>query len=120
MSQTNKRAEDRVRRHRRIRKKVVGMPDRPRVSLFRSHKHLYAQVIDDVAGKTLVGASTKGQQLKLERGGNIAAAEQLGKWMGEEAVKRGIQQVVFDRGGYPYHGRVKAFAEALRASGVKV
>ena len=108
-------------RHRRLRKKVVGMPHRPRLSVFRSHKHLYAQLIDDVAGKALCGWSTKDARLKqLPRTGNLDAAKALGALIASEAAKQGITRVVFDRGGYLYHGRVKALAEAIRAGGIQV
>lgn len=111
----------RHRRHRRLRKQVVGLPERPRLSVFRSHKHLYVQVIDDLAGKTLLGWSTKDARLKqLARGGGIAAAQALGELVAQEIRGKGIGRVVFDRGGYLYHGRVKALAEALRSGGVDV
>ena len=111
----------RRRRHRRLRKKVVGMPERPRMSVFRSHQHLVAQVVDDVAGKTLRGWSTADKRFKqLKRRGNVEAASALGALVASEAAAAGIRQVVFDRGGYLYHGRIKAFAEALRAGGIQV
>ena len=111
----------RHKRHRRLRKKVVGLPERPRLSVFRSHKHLYVQLIDDVSGKTLHGWSTKDERLKTQkRGGNIKAAEALGVLVATDAVKQAVSRVVFDRGGYLYHGRVKALAEAVRAGGVQV
>lgn len=120
MSQSSQRRLGREARHRRIRKKVVGMPERPRLSLFRSHKHLYAQIIDDRAGKTLLGCSTKDERLKLASGATVTAAENLGKLVAAEASGKGIRKVVFDRGGYVYHGRVKAFAEAIRSGGLEV
>ncbi len=111
----------RQRRHRRLRKKVVGMPDRPRLCVFRSANHLYAQLVDDVAGKTLLGWSTKDGRLKrLPRAGNVEAAKELGALIAKDASQKGITRVVFDRGGYRYHGRVKALAEAVRAGGVQV
>lgn len=111
----------RRRRHRRLRKKVVGLPERPRLSVFRSHKHLSAQLVDDVAGKTLRGWSTADEQLKrLGSGGNVKAAEALGTRVAADLSTAGIRRVVFDRGGYLYHGRVKALAEALRAGGIQV
>ena len=115
------RAAGRLRRHRRIRKRVVGMPNRPRMCVFRSHKHLYVQVINDFEHTTLVGGSTKNAALRKQtpRGGNVAAAEGLGRFIAAEAIKRGIQHVVFDRGGYRYHGRVKALAEAARQGGLQ-
>jgi len=111
----------RRRRHRRLRKKVVGITERPRLSVFRSHKHLCAQLVDDLAGKTLRGWSTADEQLKrLGSGGNVKAAEALGVLVATDLATAGIRQIVFDRGGYLYHGRVKALAEALRAGGIQV
>ncbi len=108
-------------RHRRLRKKVAGLPERPRMCVFRSHNHLYVQLVDDVAGKALCGWSTKDARLKhLKRGGNLDAAKELGTLVAADAVKRGVTRVVFDRGGYVYHGRVKALAEAARAGGLQV
>lgn len=118
----------RVKRHRRIRKRVVGMPQRPRLAVFRSHKHLYVQVINDFDQKTLLSGSTTSTLLRQQlgrggnvvRGGNVDAAQQLGRFIAEEAAKRGIRRVVFDRGGYRYHGRVKALAEAARQGGLEL
>ena len=108
-------------RHRRLRKKVVGLPERPRLCVFRSHKHLYVQLVDDVASKTLLGWSTKDERLKhLGGGGNLAAAKELGVLVAGDVTQKGMTRVVFDRGGYLYHGRVKALAEAIRAGGVQV
>ena len=108
-------------RHRRLRKKVAGTPERPRLYVFRSHKQLYAQLIDDMAGKTLLGWSTRDERLKKRSaGGTVDAAEELGALVAADAIQKGIRQVVFDRGGYLYHGRVKALAEAVRAGGVQV
>lgn len=117
---TSARALGRQRRHRRLRKKVVGLPERPRLSVFRSHKHLYAQLVDDVAGKTVRGWSTKDERLKLSHGGNLEAAKALGALVASDVAKDGVTRIVFDRGGYRYHGRVKALAEALRSGGVQV
>lgn len=108
-------------RHRRLRKKVVGLPERPRLCVFRSHKHLYAQLVDDVASKTLRGWSTKDTRLASRaRSGNIEAAAKLGELVAADIMKQGINRVVFDRGGYLYHGRVRALAEAVRAGGIHV
>ena len=108
-------------RHRRIRKQVAGQPQRPRLCVFRSQQHLYAQLVDDLAGKTLLGCSTKDERLKhLKRPGTVQAAQELGKLIAQEAKKRGVARVVFDRGGYLYHGRVKALAEAVREGGIQV
>lgn len=120
MPYTNTREVRRKSRHRRLRKRIAGMPERLRLSLYRSTNHLFAQIVDDVAGKTLLGCSTKDERLKLATGGNISAAEALGKLIAVEATSKGIKQVVFDRGGYVYHGRVKAFADAVRAGGLQV
>ena len=108
-------------RHRRLRKKVAGTPERPRLCVFRSHKQLYAQLIDDMGGKTLLGWSTRDERLKRGvKGGDLNAAKELGALVAADAIQKGIRQVVFDRGGYLYHGRVKALAEAVRAGGVQV
>ncbi|MBI2885077.1 MAG: 50S ribosomal protein L18 [Candidatus Omnitrophica bacterium] len=115
------RAISRMRRHRRIRKRVVGYPDRLRLAIFRSHKHLVVQLINDLEQKTVLGYSTKRLQQdgQAKRGGNVAAAEELGRVVASEAKKLGIQQVVFDRGGYRYHGRIKALADAARQGGLQ-
>ena len=109
----------RLRVHQRIRRKVAGTSERPRVCVFRSLKHIYAQVIDDVHGQTLVAASSDGEGFSLATGGNIAAAKAVGRLIAERAKAKGIQKVVFDRGGYLYHGRVKALAEAAREAGLE-
>ena len=105
--------------HARIRRKMLGEPDRPRLAVFRSIKHIYAQVIDDRAGKTLVSASTQDNALEIKYGGNVDAAKAVGKALGERAKQAGIETVVFDRGGHRFHGRVKALAEAAREAGLK-
>jgi large subunit ribosomal protein L18 len=110
-------------RHARVRKKVSGTPERPRLSVFRSLKYIYAQIIDDVAGTTIVSASSISPSLKKELkkgGGNIEAAKLVGKTIAEAAKEKGITQVVFDRGGYAYHGRVKAVAETARENGLQL
>ena len=104
--------------HTRIRKKVRGTADRPRLAVFRSVNHIYAQIIDDANGKTLASASTTEKGLGLTTGGNIAAAETVGRTIAERALGAGIDSVVFDRGGYVYHGRVKALIDATRAAGL--
>lgn len=109
----------RLRIHRRIRKKVTGTPERPRLCVFRSLKHIYAQVIDDVHGHTLVSASSAAKDSGLSGGGNVASAKLVGKLIAERAIEKGIKRVVFDRGGYLYHGRVKALAEAAREAGLE-
>ena len=111
----------RIRRHRRIRKRVIGLAARPRLCVHRSHKHLYAQLVDDFQGKVLLGVSTLDEALKkaTPAGGNITAATQLGKRVAELAKQKGITAVVFDRGGYIYHGRIKALADAAREGGLQ-
>ncbi len=104
--------------HSRIRKKVSGSAERPRLAVFRSLNHIYAQVIDDVNGKTLAAASTTEKDLKGSTGGNIEAAQKIGKVIAERAIAAGISNVVFDRGGYLYHGRVKALLDATREAGL--
>ena len=113
--------EVRVRIHERIRKTLVGSSARPRLAVFRSNKHIYAQVIDDSKGATVTAASTLDVDAKkdLKQGGNIAAAKAVGKLVAERAKAKGIEAVLFDRGGYLYHGRVKALAEAAREAGLK-
>ena len=104
--------------HSRIRKKVSGSAERPRLAVFRSLNHIYAQVIDDVSGKTLATASTAEKALGLKTGGNVEAAKTVGKAISERAQAAGISNVVFDRGGYLYHGRVKALIDATREAGL--
>lgn len=104
--------------HTRIRRKVSGTGERPRLAIFRSLNHIYAQVIDDQAGRTIVSASSTEKDLRGATGGNIAAAETIGRTIAERAKEKGINAVVFDRGGYRYHGRVKALADAVRAAGL--
>lgn len=115
------RSEHRQRIHRRVRQRVQGTPQRPRLSVFRSIAQIYAQVIDDATGRTLVAASSldKDTRQQTMRGANVAAAKVVGKAIAERAQAAGIQQVVFDRGGYKYHGRVKALADAAREAGLK-
>jgi len=117
------RREKRLIRHKRIRKKVFGTPERPRMAFFKSLNNLYVQIIDDEAGRTLVSASTIDKDFVEKygvRGGkNIEMAKKLGEFIAEKALSKGIQNVVFDRGGFIYHGKVKAFAEAAREKGLK-
>jgi len=110
----------RKRRHRRVRTKVNGTPERPRLNVFRSSKHIYAQVIDDQSGRTLVAASTVDPQLRseLDRGGNSEAARKVGVLLAQRAVDKGIKDIVFDRSGYLYHGRVKELADGAREAGL--
>ncbi len=111
----------RVRKHVRVRKKISGTAARPRLDVFRSLSHIYAQIIDDEKGVTLVAASTLDKAIKdkIDFGGNVEAAKEVGKLVAEKALEAGITEVVFDRGGYPYHGRVKALADSAREAGLK-
>lgn len=111
----------RQKRRLRVRKKVVGTPERPRLNVFRSLKHIYAQIVDDTRGVTLVSASTLSPELRgsLSGGGNREAASAVGKLIAEKALQKGIKKVVFDRAGYLYHGRVKTLAEAARENGLE-
>ena len=109
----------RERRHRRVRKKVRGTPERPRLAVFRSNKHVYAQVIDDVNGRTLAAASTKEKDFTGATA-TVEAAKQIGKLVGERAKAAGIDTVVLDRGGFRYHGRVAGVADAVREAGLEV
>jgi len=115
------REDHRRRIHLRMRKRLVGTQERPRLCVHRSTKHIRAQVIDDASGRTLVSASSLDKEVraKLKGGGNIAASKVVGKEIAERAKSKGIEQVVFDRGGYQYHGRVQALAEAAREAGLK-
>jgi large subunit ribosomal protein L18 len=109
----------RARRHYRVRKRVTGTADRPRLAVFRSNKHISAQVIDDVGGRTLASASTVEKDLKSNAGGNRDAAKTVGQLVGERAKAAGVSKVVFDRGGFLYHGRVAALADAAREAGLE-
>ena len=114
----------RVRIQLRQRKRIAGTSERPRLSVFRSVTHIYAQVIDDLSGQTLVSASTvepslKGALEKAARGGNVKGAEAIGKAIAERSIEKGIKRVVFDRGGFLYHGRIRAVADAARKAGLE-
>ena len=114
----------RLRRHRRVRRRVAGTPERPRLNVFRSSRHIYAQVIDDTLGSTLVSASTLDPAVRAAVSGvgstaSVAAARQVGEAVARRALERGVTRVVFDRGGYVYHGRVAAVAEGARAAGLE-
>ncbi len=113
--------ESRQKRHRRVRKHVVGTAERPRLNVFRSLSHIYAQIINDQTGTTLVSASTVDKEVKgqVEYGGNIEAAKTVGAELAKRALANGITKVVFDRGGYIYHGRVAALAAAAREAGLE-
>jgi large subunit ribosomal protein L18 len=114
----NSRATVRTAIHKRIRRKVRGSTDRPRLAIYRSLNHIYAQIIDDEQGQTLVSASTTEKELRGGTGGNVEAAQRVGSTIAERAIARGIENVVFDRGGYLYHGRIRALTEAARKSGL--
>jgi large subunit ribosomal protein L18 len=109
----------RIRIHSRIRQRVRGEAARPRLAVFRSLKHIYAQVIDDRQGRTVAAASTNEKNSSVASGGNLAGAEAIGKLIAERAKEKGVTKVVFDRGGYLYHGRVKALADAARSAGLE-
>jgi len=109
----------RIRRHRRVRKHVTGTTERPRLAVFRSNKHISAQVIDDVSGRTVASASSVEKDLRSAAGGNRDAAKQVGKLLAERAKAVGVSKVVFDRGGFLYHGRVAALADAAREAGLE-
>lgn len=109
----------RIKKHKSIRLKVSGTAQCPRLAVYRSAKNIYAQIIDDVAGKTLAAASTLDASLKDSYGGNIEAAAAVGKLIAEKAQEQGIKEVVFDRGGHIYHGRIKALAEGAREAGLE-
>ncbi len=113
--------EIRLRIHTRIRRKMTGTAERPRLAVFRSVAHIYAQVIDDAKGTTVVAASSleKSNRDTFKTGGNLEAAKMIGKAVAERAKEKGIRQVVFDRGGYQYHGRIKALADAAREAGLE-
>jgi large subunit ribosomal protein L18 len=121
MAAMNKR-EARLRRKKRVRKRIKGVPETPRLSVFKSSKHIYAQVIDDISANTLVDASSLSKDLRPQvrgKGGNREGAAFIGEWVAKRALERGISQVVFDRNGFLYHGRVKVLAESARQHGLK-
>ena len=118
----NKNVGKQVRRSRRrigIRKRIIGTAQRPRLSIYKSLNHIYAQIIDDLSGKTLAAAGTMGKAVKIEKTGNSAAAATVGEAIAKKAKAAGIEQVVFDRGGFKYHGRVKALGDAARKGGLQ-
>ncbi len=109
----------RLRRKRGLRKRIGGVPERPRLTVFRSTRHIYAQVIDDLSGRTVVSASTNEKDNRPDHGGNVAAASEVGKRLAERAKAAGVERVVFDRNGYIFHGRVKALADGAREGGLQ-
>jgi large subunit ribosomal protein L18 len=118
-SPTERKRKQRLRRHLRVRKQISGTPARPRLAVFRSTRHISAQVIDDSAGRTLAAASTSEPALKGTPGGNVEAAKAVGRILAERASAAGVTSVVFDRGGYKYHGRIAALADAARQAGLE-
>lgn len=117
----SEKAKKRIRRHKRIRKKVFGQKECPRLCVYRGLANTHAQLIDDISGKTLISISTHDKDIKkkVAYGGNVKAASVLGEVLAERAKKKGINKVIFDRGGFLYHGRVKALAESIREHGIK-
>lgn len=113
------RKESRVKRHLRVRKKVFGTPERPRLSVYRSEKNIYAQLIDDVNAVTLVAASSLDKAFEVKNGSNKESAKLVGELVAKKAIEKGITEVVFDRGGYIYHGRVESLATGAREAGLK-
>ncbi|GER69886.1 50S ribosomal protein L18 [Weizmannia acidilactici] len=109
----------RKKRHARVRAKLSGTAERPRLNVYRSNKNIYTQLIDDVNGVTLASASTLDKELNLESTGNIEAARKVGELIAKRALEKGLKEVVFDRGGYLYHGRIKALADAARENGLQ-
>ena len=121
MIKKTSRTKVRVKKHRRLRKNITGTSERPRLVVFRSDKHMYAQVIDDLTGHTLAAASTVEKDIKsnLEKTNNVAAATLVGETVAKRAVEKGVKEVIFDRGGYIYQGKVKALADSAREAGLK-
>lgn len=117
MLKKTRKNEERLRRHARVRRVVSGTPESPRLNVFRSNKQIYAQIIDDTTGKTLLSSSSL--VLKLENGGNVEAAKKVGEDIAKKCLAANIESVRFDRGGYVYHGRVQALADAAREAGLK-
>ena len=119
MKKQNERQLGRSKRQQRIRRTLVGTTERPRLSIFKSAKHLYAQIIDDTKGSTLVSASTMDKELKGKVKTTVDGAKEVGKSLAKRAMQKGVKQVVFDRGGFRYHGQLKSLADAVREEGLK-
>jgi large subunit ribosomal protein L18 len=119
MDRQQKKTVRRVRRRTGIRKRIIGTPERPRMSVYRSLTHIYVQIIDDLSGRTLCSASTRDKDVKVSGGGNVEAAKAIGAKVAERAKSSGVTQVAFDRGGFRYHGRIKALADAAREGGLQ-
>lgn len=113
------RSANRVKKHKRLRYKIVGTTEKPRLCMFKSNNHVYAQVIDDTKGHTLAAASTKDASLNIEQTNNVEAAKAVGEAVAKRAIEKGVSEVVFDRSGYLFHGKVKALADAAREAGLK-
>jgi large subunit ribosomal protein L18 len=119
MNRIQLKSHKRLRRKKGLRKRIMGYPGQPRLSVFRSARHIYAQVIDDLSGKTLASASTNEKVGKADKGGNCGAAEMVGARVAERAKAAGVSAIVFDRNGFRYHGRIKALADGARKAGLK-
>lgn len=121
MLKANDKNKNRVERHKRVRKKISGIPEKPRLNVYKSNTNIYAQIIDDTEGKTLVQASSIDKELKetLKNGGNMEAAKAVGSLIGKRAKEKGIEKVVFDRSGYLYHGKIKELGDAAREAGLE-
>lgn len=119
MDRNKLKTKQRTRRRIGIRKRIEGTPERPRLRVYRSLNHMYAQVIDDMAGRTLASASTRDKDVSVDKTGNADAAKAVGAKVAEKAQAAGVSEVVFDRGGFKYHGRIKALADAAREGGLK-
>lgn len=121
MLKANDKNKNRVERHKRVRKKISGTPEKPRLNVYKSNANIYAQIIDDTEGKTLVQASSIDKELKetLKNGGNMEAAKAVGSLIGKRAKEKGIEKVVFDRSGYLYHGKIKELGDAAREAGLE-
>lgn len=119
MSKRTSKSDVRVKKHKKLRNKISGTSERPRLAVFRSNKHIYTQVIDDIKGHTIVAASSLDNDLALEKTNDVAAATAVGQAIAKKALDQNIDTVVFDRGGYIYHGKVKALADAARDAGLK-
>ena len=119
MNRIQQRLIRRIRRKRGLRKRILGVPSRPRLTILRSSKHIYAQIIDDLSGRTLASASTNEKGSKVNPGGNCEAASEVGKRLADRAQTAGVKQIKVDRNGYRYHGRIRALADAAREGGLK-
>ena len=119
MKQSKLKNKRRERRKKRVSKKVRGTSEKPRLTVFRSNKNIYAQIVDDMSGNTIASASSKDSDLGITNGGNLGAAEKVGSALAEKAVAKGVKKIAFDRNGYLFHGRVKGLADAARKGGLE-